>query len=196
MLYRLSWICSIFLMCLIVLVSWHCSKRVPGPIGPMGEDGVDGSTGPGGPTGATGPTGPTGPQGSQTRVGVHIIDFGDPNDTSAPNSGGVLINDVILWDTVTSVPASFTIRIQGTAHPDDVIEIFGNGSKTRVRHHFEAEAEVESVPAEAWLEWIPGGFDIPGMSKQDAIGMVQVTGILTDKVYIFDKVTDTWKRDQ
>lgn len=191
--YRIIWILSLTLIVLSFSSAWRCSKRVPGPVGPPGEDGVGGPTGP---TGATGLTGATGPQGSQTRVGVHIIDFGDPNDTSAPNSGGVLIKDVILWDTVTSVPASFTIRIRGTAHPDDVIEIFGSGSKTRVRHHFEAEAEVESMPAGSWFEWVPGDFDIPGMSKQEALETIQITGILSDKVYIFDEATDTWKREK
>ena len=128
---------AIFIM-VMALIS-NCSKAGrPGEMGPIGPDGLDGLDGATGPTGPTGATGPTGPEGSQTRVGVHVITFGDPNDTSAPNSGGVLLNDIILWDTVTSVPSHFTIRIPGTDHPDDIIEIFGNGSKTRVRHHFEA----------------------------------------------------------
>jgi len=114
-----------------------CTKEgAPGDTGPMGPDGLLGPTGP---TGATGATGATGPQGSQTRVGFHVITFGDPNDTSAPNSGGVTQNGVTIWDTVTAVPSFFTVRVSGIDHPDDEIGVFGTGSKTRVLHHFEAD---------------------------------------------------------
>ncbi len=130
MLYRTLWVLSVSLMVLVLSITWNCTKRVPGPTGPQGKDGP------------TGPTGPTGPQGSQTRVGVHVITFGDPSDTSAPNSGGLLVNDVVVWDTITTVPGVFTVRVPGTSHPDDITEVFlGGGSRGRLRHHFEADAE-------------------------------------------------------
>lgn len=128
----------VFLTMLLMLITafgfQYCNKA--------GQTGPQGATGPEGPTGPTGPEGPQGPPGDQTRVGFHVITFGDPNDTSAPNSGGVLINDIILWDTVTSVPTHFTIRIPGTDHPDDIAEIFGDGSKTLIRHRFEPDPQL------------------------------------------------------
>ncbi len=138
---RNLWIFSISCMTLLLLLIWNCGKSHEDIVGPPGEDGVDGATGPTGPTGATGPTGP---QGSQTRVGMHIITFGDPADTSAPNSGGLLVNDVVVWDTITTVPGVFTVRIPGTSHPDDITEVFlGGGSRGRLRHHFEAEGTLK-----------------------------------------------------
>jgi len=136
-LYRTFWF--IVLMLSMVLLFQYCSKHhedIPGPTGPSGQDGIDGATGP---TGSTGPTGATGPQGSLTRTGLHIIEFGDPSDGSAPNTGIVIINDVSIWDTVTSVPTHFTVYIPGTKHPDDLVEIFGTGSKTKISYRFEAD---------------------------------------------------------
>lgn len=126
-------------VCLLVgiflMSSFSCSKNPGDPIvGPQGPTGATGATG------AIGPTGATGPEGSSTRTGFHVITFGDPNDTSAPNSGGLLVNDAVVWDTVTTVPGFFTVRVPGIAHPDDITEVFlSSGSRGRLRHHFEAE---------------------------------------------------------
>ena len=187
---------SLLYYVVVLVLLWQCTKAGPqgdtGLMGPDGSTGQDGDTGPVGPTGATGATGATGPQGSQTRVGAHVITFGDPSDISAPNSGGVLQNGVVIWDTSTTVPAFFTVRIPGTDHLDDKIELFGNGSKTRIRHHFEADSVMHIDP---WLKWVPGGFDIPGMGKTEALEAGYIEGILTDKFYVFDEVTDTWQRE-
>jgi len=155
---------AMFWMLMAAIVFQYCAET--------GQDGMDGLTGPRGVTGttgemgATGATGATGAQGSQTRTGFHVITFGDPSDISAPNSGGVLLNDIVLWDTVTSVPSHFTIRIPGTDHPDDVIEIFGTGSKTRIRHHFEGDTLFQTIP-DFWLQWN------------------------TDRIYVYSDETDT-----
>lgn len=132
---RTCWVSALVYSVLVLTLFWQCTKA--GPQGDTGLTGPDGSTGPIGPTG---PTGATGPQGAQTRTGFHVITFGDPNDTSAPNTGGILQNDIVIWDTSTVVPSFFTVRIAGTDHPDDKIKVFGTGSKTSVGHHFEAEA--------------------------------------------------------
>lgn len=129
--HRATWIVSNILIVLILLVTWNCGqshKDIPGPMGPAG------ATGPQGPTGATGLTGETG---SGIRTGFHVIEFGDPSDRSAPNTGLVTLNGIVLWDTTTTVPGSFTIFIAGEKSLDDVIKISGSGSKTNIGYYFQ-----------------------------------------------------------
>jgi len=117
-----------FVSLMILTLSYSCEKihnDIPGPTGPTGI------------TGSIGPTGPTGATGSGIRTGFHVIEFGDPTDTSAPNTGTVILNGVILWDTTTTVPTSFTVFIDGEQHPDDVIKVSGNGSKTSIGYYFQ-----------------------------------------------------------
>lgn len=121
-----------FLFCIIILFTWHCDKShhdhhplIPGPAG---------ATGPRGPTGSTGQTGEAG---SGIKTGFHVIEFGDPTDTSSPNTGLVTLNGSVLWDTTTTVPTFFTVFIAGAQHPDDVIKVSGNGSKTSIGYYFQ-----------------------------------------------------------
>jgi len=122
--------CNVFLV-VMVLGTLACKKGhvdIPGPTGPVGATGL---------TGATGPTGPTGATGSGIRKGFHVIEFGDSTDTSAPNTGTVILNGIILWDTTTTVPTFFTVFIAGEQHPDDVVNVSGNGSKTSIGYYFQ-----------------------------------------------------------
>jgi len=48
------------------------------------------------------------------------------------------------------------------------------------------------VPASSWRRATP----LSPWSKQEALETIQITGILSDKVYIFDEATDTWKREK
>ena len=173
-----KWIATAFIV--FAFIGWHCS----GPTGPQGIPGSDGVPGP------EGPTGPEGPPGSQTRVGFHVITFGDNSDTSAPNSGGVIQNDIVIWDTVTTVPSGeFVVRIPGTDHPDDVIEIFGNGSKTRIRYNFEVAPS--TITGDIIFDLMSNEFIRLGEHQY----FIEGASIKTDKVYIFDELTDTWKRE-
>ena len=120
------------LMCILpwmVVALIYCSKHtdIPGLTGPKGE------------TGETGEDGQDGKDGSGIRKGFHVIGFGDPNDTSAPNSGTVILNNEVLWDTVTTKPTSFIVYIAGTKHIDDLVQVSGTGSRTRISYHFEVK---------------------------------------------------------
>ncbi len=70
--------------------------------------------------------------------GVWHIEFG--KDKSAPNYGGLLQNEVAIWDTVDVVPGSgeFGVLVPGNFHPSDKIEAFTRGSRSRMRYWFEA----------------------------------------------------------
>ena len=123
------------LMCILpwmVVALIYCSKHIdiPGLTGPKGETGE---------TGEDGQDGQDGQDGSGIRKGFHVIGFGDPNDTSAPNSGTVILNNVVLWDTVTTKPTSFIVYIAGTKHIDDLVQVSGTGSKTSISYHFEVK---------------------------------------------------------
>lgn len=72
--------------------------------------------------------------------GVHVITFGNAKDMSGPNSGGLLQNDRLIWSIIQLGPNKVvTVKIAGTNHPDDVIEVFCRGSNCIIRHHFEAD---------------------------------------------------------
>ena len=77
------------------------------------------------------------------QTGVWIITWGNPGDTSAPNSGGLLHNDKLIWSIVDSVPRTeeLVIRVTGNWHPDDEIEAFTRGSGSRLRYRFEVREE-------------------------------------------------------
>ena len=129
------------LMCILpwmVVALIYCSKHtdVPGLTGPKG---ATGETGEDGKDGKDGQDGKDGKDGSGIRKGFHVIGFGVPNDTSAPNSGTVILNNEVLWDTVTTKPTSFIVYIAGTKHPDDLVQVSGTGSRTRISYHFEVK---------------------------------------------------------
>lgn len=122
---------NVFLVVMLLGTMSSCEKAhndIPGPTGPVGATGQ---------TGVTGPTGPTGATGSGIRKGFHVIEFGDPTDTSVPNTGTVTLNGIVIWDTTTTVPTFFTVFIKGEQHPDDVIKVSGNGSKTSIGYYFQ-----------------------------------------------------------
>ena len=127
---------ALALMVVSVIIS--CSKHtdIPGLTGPKG---ATGETGEDGKDGQDGQDGKDGEDGSGIRKGFHVIGFGDPNDTSAPNTGTVILNNEVLWDTVTTKPTSFIVYIPGTKHPDDLIQVSGTGSKTSISYHFEVK---------------------------------------------------------
>ena len=108
-----------------------CSKN-PGPTEPTPDDPV-----------------PCEPVPCETvRVqGVWHISWGNSNDSSFPNLGGLLQNDIVIWSIIDNEFRSETLEVLvvGDFHPEDRIEAYTRGSNSRMSYLFQKERDKKVI---------------------------------------------------